>query len=276
MATIKAAWIGFREEGLDPFVNFRKYAEIGYKAMDGDLSRLPGDKNENLRRFRDLGLSCLCTWSGPMKDLVNKEEGIKETIERANFYQVKNINIGWSTVISSFGEGYGHNGTYDSMMQDIDIMNKLVKRFADEGFTPQYHNHYQEFTVNYHGVSVMDYFLSQIDPRLKIKLDVGWVYVGGLDPVEYMEKIKDRLGLLHVKDFTERIQPRYLVNADKTTDFCFTSVGTGNLDLKGILGKACELGIEYAIAEQDRVRHLNWADSLHCAYFNMKETGFLE
>jgi sugar phosphate isomerase/epimerase len=276
MSKLKAAWIGFAEEGLDPFAGFKKYAEMGYRAMDGDLSRLPGDREENFKRFRDLGLSCLCIWSAPMQDLVKDEEAIKETIERANFYQIKNINIGWSTVISSFGEGYGHNGTYDSMMRDIDIMNKLVKRFAREGFCPQYHNHYQEFTVTYKGVSVMDYFLSQIDPQLKIKLDVGWVYAGGLDPVEYMEKIRDRLGLLHVKDFTDRILPRYLTGSDTASDFGFTSAGTGKLDLKGILQKAGELGVEYAIAEQDRVRHLSWADSLRCAYLNMKETGFLE
>jgi sugar phosphate isomerase/epimerase len=276
MNKLKAAWIGFREPKVDPWVLYKRYAGMGYRGMDGDLSRMEGDKAENLKRFRDLGLCCLCTWSGPMRELVKNDQMIKETIERARFYDVKNVNIGWSTVISSFGEGYGKNGDYDQLMEDIDIMNKLVKRFADEGLTPQYHNHYQEFTVAYKGVSVMDYFLTQIDPRLKIKLDVGWVYVGGLDPVEYMEKIKDRLGLLHVKDFTEMIQPRYLVNADKTTDFGFTAVGTGKLDLKGILGKAAELGVEYAIAEQDRVRNLSWSDSLHCAYLTMKETGFLE
>jgi sugar phosphate isomerase/epimerase len=276
MAQLKAAWIGFREPGSDPFVTFKTYAEMGYRAMDGDLSRLEGDKDENLKRFRDLGLSCLCIWSGPMRELVKDEAALGETIRRADFYGVKNINIGWSTVINSFGEGYGHNGSYDSVMRDIDVMNTLVQRFAGEGFTAQYHNHYQEFTVVYKGVSVMDYFLTQIDPRLKIKLDVGWVYVGGLDPVEYMEKIKDRLGLLHIKDVTDRVQPRYLTNSDTRTDFGFTSVGTGRLDLKAIMAKASELGMEYAIAEQDRVRHLNWADSLRCAYLNMKETGYLE
>jgi sugar phosphate isomerase/epimerase len=276
MKKLKAAWIGFREPDVDPWVQYKKYADMGYKGMDGELSRMPGDKTENLKRFRDLGLSCLCTWSGPMRELVKDDGAIKECVERAQFYDVKNINIGWSTVISSFGEGYGKNGSYDQLMEDIDIMNKLVKRFADEGLVPQYHNHYQEFTVAYKGVSVMDYFLTQIDPRLKIKLDVGWVYVGGLDPVQYMEKIKDRLGLLHVKDFTEMVQPRYLVNSDKETDFCFTAVGTGKLDLKGILAKGAELGCEYAIAEQDRVRNLSWTDSLHCAYLNMKETGCLE
>jgi sugar phosphate isomerase/epimerase len=276
MSKLKAAWVGFREPDVDPFVTFKKYAEMGYRGMDGDLSRMPGDRDENFKRFKDLGLTCLCSWSPPMRDLVKNDAEIKAAVERAHYYGIKNINIGWSTVINSFGEGYGKNGTYDSVMEDIDVMNRLVKIFADEGLTPQYHNHYQEFTVVYKGVSVMDYFLTQVDPRLKIKLDVGWVYVGGLDPVEYMEKIKDRLGLLHVKDFTEMIQPRYLVNADKVTDFCFTAVGTGKLDLKGILAKAVELGLEYAIAEQDRIRNLSTEDSLRCAYLNMKETGYLE
>ncbi|MDR3138584.1 MAG: sugar phosphate isomerase/epimerase [Treponema sp.] len=276
MGKLKAAWVGFREPDADPFVTFKKYAEMGYRGMDGDLSRMPGDRDENFKRFKDLGLTCLCSWSPPMRELVKNDAEIKAVIEWARYYDIKNINIGWSTVISSFGEGYGKNGTYDSVMEDIDVMNKLVKIFADEGFTPQYHNHYQEFTVAYKGVSVMDYFLTQVDPRLKIKLDVGWVYVGGLDPVAYMEKIKDRLGLLHVKDFTEMIQPRYLVNADKATDFCFTAVGTGRLDLEGILAKAAELGLEYAIAEQDRLRNLSTEDSLRCAYLNMKETGYLE
>jgi sugar phosphate isomerase/epimerase len=276
MGKLKAAWVGFREKDVDPFVTFKKYAEMGYRAMDGDVSMVEGDKVENFRRFRDLGLSSLCIWSPSMKDLVKDEALIKKTIEQAHFYEVKNVNIGWSSVISSFGQGYGHNGTYESVMEDIEVMNTLVKRFASEGLTPQYHNHYQEFTVAYNGVSVIDYMLDRIDPRLKIKLDVGWVYVGGVDPILYMEKIKDRLGLLHVKDFSDQIKPRYLVNPTKGADFGFTSVGTGKLDLKGILAKAVELGVEYAIAEQDEMLHLSPADSLHCAYFNMKETGYLE
>ena len=162
------------------------------------------------------------------------------------------------------------------MMVDIENMNAIVKALADEGLKPMYHNHYQEFTVSYNGVSVMDYYLTQVDPRLMLKLDVGWAYVGGVDPVDYMEKAKDRIALLHIKDFTEMIQPRYLVNADKETDFGFTAVGTGMLDLKGIFKKALEIGQEWAIVEQDRERVLKWEDAIACAYFNMKETGLVE
>ena len=277
MKQLKAAWIGFRVPDVDPWVMFEKYAKLGYQAMDGDLSRLPGDPVENLKRFRDLGLQPLCTGiSDTNLEVAKDPKKIAEVVKRAEFYGVDKVNIGWNSVISSFGTGYGNNGTYDSMMTDIENMNAIVKALADEGLQPMYHNHYQEFTVSYNGTSVMDYYLTQVDPRLKLKLDVGWVYVGGLDPAEYMEKVKDRIALLHIKDFTEMIQPRYLVNADKETDFGFTAVGTGVLDLKGIFKKAIEIGQEWAIVEQDRERVLKWEDAIACAYYNMKETGMVE
>jgi sugar phosphate isomerase/epimerase len=286
MEKLKAAWIGnmdfnYLREGGDPFVYYEKNAKIGFKGMDGDLSMMArGDlekKKSDLKRFTDLGLKCLCGWTRPVTDLAKAKEEAKSTAENCAFYDMKYVNIGSGvSVISSFGQGYGHNGDYDSMMRDIEKMDMQVKLFGEYGLTCVYHNHYQEFTVEYKGVSVMDYYLTQIDPRFKLKLDVGWVYVGGLDVVEYMEKIKSRIGMLHIKDFTEMIQPRYLVNADKETDFGFTSVGTGKLDLKGILKKAGEIGIEYAIVEQDRMRNLSLEDSLLCAYLNMKETGCIE
>ena len=281
MNKLKAAWIGFMDyeyirDGGDPFDYYEKYAKMGYRAIDGDLGRMPGDKDANYKRFKDLGLTCLCTWTRNMHELVTMPDEIKAIAENCRYYGIKYVNIGNSSVISSFGQGYGHNGDYDSVMKDIEVMDKLVKMFGAEGLTCVYHNHYQEFTVEYKGVSVMDYFLTQIDPRFQLKLDVGWVYVAGLDPVEYMEKIKDRIGLLHIKDFTEMIQPRYLVNADKETDFGFTAVGTGKLDLGGIMKKAIDIGVEYAIVEQDRMRNLSREDSILCAYLNMKETGYLE
>ena len=281
MGKLKAAWIGFNDPNQladreTIFASYEKYAKMGFAGMDGDLSTLPGDRDENFKRFTALGLRCLGTWIGEIQSLINEPEQVKRIVEICHYYGINGATIGGSSVISSFWEGYGQNGSYDSMMRDIEAMNRLVTLFHVEGLTCLYHNHYQEFTTYYHGVSVMDYILTQVDPRLQLKLDAGWVYVGGLDPVEYMEKVKDRIGMLHVKDFTEMIQPRYFQVADTETDFGFTSIGSGRLDIKGVLSKAGEIGIEYAIAEQDRMRHLNPADSLLCAYLNMRETGCIE
>ena len=279
MAKLKAAWIGFRNPDVDPWVLYEQRAKVGFKAMDGDLSMMEGDPVENLKRFRDLGLETLCSGIGrsnTMAEIAADSAKVKEIVERAHFYDNKYVNIGMSSVISSFGSEYGNNGTYDQLMADVEGMNAIVKVLNAEGLIPLYHNHYQEFTVTYDGVSVMDILLREVDHSMKMKLDVGWVYVGGVDPVEYLEKIKERVGLVHIKDFTEQIKPRYLVNADKTTDFGFVSVGAGVLDLPAILQKALDIGQEWAIVEQDRVRNLSLEDSLLCGYFNMKETDLVE
>ncbi|MCL2093552.1 MAG: sugar phosphate isomerase/epimerase [Treponema sp.] len=277
MKKLKAAWIGFRQEG-DPWEIYESRAKIGFKGMDGDLSRMEGDPAENLKRFKALGLEPLCTFSGrgDWFEIANNKEGIKEIVKRANFYGINKVNIPMSSCIKSFGTFAGDVGTYDEMMYDIDGMNALVKALADEGLVPIYHNHFQEYTTHFKGVSIMDYFLTDVDPRFMLKLDVGWVYCGNLDPVEYMEKAKDRIALLHLKDFTSAEVGRQLVNADKETFFGFTALGTGALDLPGILKKAIEIGQEWAIVEQDRTRNLNWEDALHCSYLNMKETGYVE
>jgi sugar phosphate isomerase/epimerase len=275
---LKAAWIGFNQPGVDVWDMFEQYAKMGYQGKDGDLSNIPGDRAENLKHFKGLGLTPLCTGigAGTTREIATDPKRIAEIVERAHFYGVDCVNMGWTTAIRGFRTDFGDNGTYDEMMQDIDDMNLLVKALGNEGLKPMYHNHFQEFVVSYKGVSVMDWYLTLVDPRFMFKLDVGWVYAGGLEPVEYMEKVKDRVRLIHCKDMMDRFQPRHMLDRENVKNFGFTALGTGQLDLKGIFGKALEIGQEWVIAEQDRVNVLGWKDALQCAYLNMKETGLVE
>ena len=64
--------------------------------------------------------------------------------------------------------------------------------------------------------------------------DVGWVWVGGVDPVACREKAKDRIGLLHIKDFYDQEIPRHLVNQKPETRIGFTMLGTGKVDIQGL------------------------------------------
>ena len=64
MDKLKAAWIGFRQPDRDPWEVYEEYAKIGYKALDMDISMMPGDPNENWARLKDLGLTVLTTHMG--------------------------------------------------------------------------------------------------------------------------------------------------------------------------------------------------------------------
>ena len=51
---------------------------------------------------------------------------------------------------------------------------------------------------------------------------------------------------------------------------------TGKLNLRGVLQTVSEMGIPYAIVEQDFQYHLTELETLTAAYLNMKETGFVD
>ena len=56
----------------------------------------------------------------------------------------------------------------------------------------------------------------------------------------------------------------------------FSTPGTGKLNLKGVLQTAKDMGIPYAIVEQDFQYNLTELETLTAAYLNMKETGLLD
>jgi len=106
--------------------------------------------------------------------------------------------------------------------------------------------------------------------NLTFELDVGWVAYAGVDPVNLIYRMKDRIAALHIKDFAlGKVDQR----GPKPN---FTTPGTGVLNLAGVLEAGVAIGQEWAIVEQDFQRNLSQKETLTAAYLNMKETGFLE
>lgn len=98
----------------------------------------------------------------------------------------------------------------------------------------------------------------------------------GHDPIPFMKGLGDRLAAVHIKDFTHGEVPREEGNGHPPTMPRFTTPGTGLLDLNGCLKTASEMGMEWAIVEQDFQYNLTQLETLTAAYLNMKETGYVE
>ena len=277
---LKPAWIGLVPRGeANPWPYYEKYAEIGYKGMDGDLSRLEGDLVENYKRFTSLGLT-------PLN--VNVPAGIArpgamtfaefaanpgELIEKAHKQNITRATAMGSSMICSFFKGYGNNGTYDEMMEDIEGMNKVCDVLAKEGITFAYHNHYQEFTTIHNGVPAIEHFLLKTDPRIKFDLDVGWVTIGGYDPVAFMKRIEGRIAAVHLKDAWDLDLPK--ARSDEGVLTGFTHLGSGLVNIEGAMREADRQGIEWVIYEQDTLRNLDYVQALTASYLFMKETGLI-
>ena len=132
-----------------------------------------------------------------------------------------------------------------NFIKDFDILvekcNEAGRVANANGIVFTYHNHSQEFeTIN--GKIALDLFYSRTSPQLvKAELDTYWIKKGGYDSVAYLTKYTSRLPLIHLKDM------------DKT-DGSFTEVGTGVIDLPGVLQVARASVAEWVIYEQDSCR----------------------
>ena len=76
----------------------------------------------------------------------------------------------------------------------------LVKKAKDYGLTMMYHNHDFEFVRLESGKYGYDEMFERV-PDLCAQIDTCWVNVAGEDPAEYLKKYKDRIPVVHFKDF---------------------------------------------------------------------------
>jgi len=87
-----------------------------------------------------------------------------------------------------------------------DSVRKLAERLgpaADaaegRGMKLAYHNHNFEF-VDLDGRWAYDVFVESLDPRVALEVDIYWAQTGGADPAALLERLGERVGLVHVKD----------------------------------------------------------------------------
>jgi sugar phosphate isomerase/epimerase len=126
---------------------------------------------------------------------------------------------------------------------NADLFNKFGKQVADAGMAFGYHNHSAEFR-KFDGQTAFDYLFANTDPDLvKIELDVGWAVVGQADPVALLDKYRDRVVALHVKDVAAR-------GADGKEP-ASVALGEGVIDWKRVIGTAKAHGTKAYFYEQE-------------------------
>jgi sugar phosphate isomerase/epimerase len=109
--------------------------------------------------------------------------------------------------------------------------NKLNMKFG-------YHNHEYEFEQE-GGRVLYDVLLNKTDPKLvHMELDLGWVIVGGKNPLDYFNKYPGRFPLWHLKDMN--------LSKKESTEF-----GKGSLDIKTMLRNSEKSGLKYFFVEQE-------------------------
>ena len=173
-----------------------------------------------------------------------------------------------------FGAGYVGLGSYKMQSQKdcadfIKLMEKPVERFYKAGLKFVYHNHAHEFVMD-GGMTVMDYFLQNTDPRKTgLLADLYWLQFAGVNPAAFLEKYKDRIEIVHLKDM------KIIRDGEGKHVQTFAEVFGGNMDYGNILDVCKKTGVRYAAVEQD-VCPADPFDSLKISFDNIKARGFIE
>ena len=248
----------------DPYRTLERLAELGYRNFEG--------ANHNARTDDGIGFGV------PAKEL-------RATLDRIGM-QVVGCHINpldpqrlptvldyhrelGNTQIGCDIEFYPY-GDLDYVLRRAEFFNHVGELCRERGMRFYYHNHYQEFQL-VDGRAVYDLVMANTDPELVfVEMDTYWMMRGGQDPVAMIEKYRDRLVLLHQKDFP-RDAPQPAVMFDGPVDrdapitidsfletkdpLCFTEIGTGVMPIQDIIDAAGRCpNFEYLLLEQDHTQ----------------------
>lgn len=139
--------------------------------------------------------------------------------------------------------------TLDGYKRIAERCNAGAALAKEAGIQLAYHNHQFEFQSLADGKSGFDVFMAEFSPEMKFELDVFWVKAGGLEPVELMGRLKDRISQLHLKDLKAGLT---LPEFGSLPEDAFKELGQGIIPMEPIIEAAAVAGVEHCHVEQDQ------------------------
>ena len=177
----------------------------------------------------------------------------------------------------------------EQVYSSCEAYNAVGEICRENGLSFLYHNHFWDFkTVE--GKPIMDILVERTNPEtVGIQVDAYWVSRGMIDPVEVVGKYGTRVKCLHQKDFPEAeiehmdiwkkldkdrfVLPDAVDRAVKHSEF--TEIGTGVLDIQGLIDAGNSVGAKYVFLEQD-YSSLETFESISVSLSNYRKMRGLE
>ena len=212
----------------DTAKSMRKIRSIGYEAVQ--VSGMgPIGESELVKILDGEGLKC-CATHEPTAAIFNETQKVIDRLHQLGCAY---------TAIPHYGQFLGE--TAESMRAFAAMCDKAGMAMKNAGIVLTYHNHNDEFR-KIGGELILERIYALTDPaNLQGEIDTYWVQAGGGNPVEWCARLKNRLPLLHMKDFGVNRESRGV----------FAEIGNGNLDWKAIIAAAEGSGAKWFIVEQD-------------------------
>lgn len=201
----------------------RAVAEMGYKMVEpAGFFGLPA--NEVKAMIDNYGLS-VCSTHTRYNEVF---ENTAETVKYHKEIGCKNIIIPSAPLT-----------TRDEVDYAVENINRVLPIIEAEGITLHYHNHSREFLPNLDGQIAEEEIAQRT--KVNLQLDTFWVYNAGLDPVLTMEKYRERVSFIHLKDG---------IRETATVKAIGKSVGDGEAPVLAVRKKAIEMGATMVIESE--------------------------
>jgi len=207
--------------------SLKKLKEIGYNYIEAYGMNLEGQlfgmtPAEYRKQVEDVGMkmiSCHCTYFTPDDAEIMRDAAMEAGLKYL--------------VIPSLPQDLRSDYS-----QVADNLNQVGELFQGTGIKLGYHNHDFEFETQNDQVP-LEIMLNETEPNLvTFEADLYWVTVGGMDPMDLINKFPGRFSLFHVKDANEELEQ--------------TTVGTGIIDFETIFKARETAGLEYFFVEDER------------------------
>ena len=215
----------------DPRGVLKQVSEFGYKhieSYDGPAGMFWGMSPAEFKTYMDeLGMKIVASHC-------NINENFEQKVANA-------ASIGMEYLICPW---IGPQETVEAYNVFADQFNRCGEICNAAGIKFAYHNHAYTFE-KIEDQYPQDILMQSTDPDLvEYELDVFWLVVAGLDPIEELKKHSGRYTLSHVKDMEIGTEPG---NGDSSA-----TLGTGTINYSEIIEVANQHEMKHLIVEQEK------------------------
>jgi sugar phosphate isomerase/epimerase len=236
----------FTKNSTDAAKTLHRVKKMGYNAVQMSGHKVPIP--ELSKMLRDEGLIC-CATHEPLDKLRDQPA---EIIENHHLLGCKYIAIG----------GYfPQTASADDWKKYAMEFNTIAAKYAGSGIQLGYHNHSHEL-IRYGKITALEILIQTLSPQVWLELDTYWLQHGGGDPVVWIEKVKNRIPVVHLKDMAITLKREQLM----------AEVGEGNMNWPAILSACKSAGVEWYAVEQD-ICQRDPFESLEISLRNLQEMG---
>jgi len=238
-----------------------------------DFLKTPDEIRLTFARVRDMGYEAVqCSALGPIEPTelkqVADDSGLKIVATHISFDRIvaepqavidehqlwgcRHVAIGGMPKEYRGGDGFSRFAKEASV---------AVQPLISAGLTFSYHNHSFEFE-RVGDRTGMQILAEDSDVKaFSFEVDTYWIQHGGANPVTWLQRLKERMHVVHLKDM-----------AMNGSEQLFAEVGEGNLEWEPILAACADAGIEWYLIEQDRCQQDPF-DSLKLSLDNLRAMG---